>query len=165
RLRPGKGLLGAVIATGQPIRTDNVLEDPRSSADYFVMARTEGIVSGMLVPIRVRPRVEGVIYFAHRSPTPFTDDDELSAMRLADHAGVALQNAELFRREQRARADAEAANRSKDEFLAVLSHELRTPLQSMLGWTRLLRRGVLDERVAKKALETIDRNTHGQARV
>jgi signal transduction histidine kinase/CheY-like chemotaxis protein len=165
RLRPGKGLVGTVLATGQPVRTDDVFADPRSNPDYFVLARADGIVSGMVVPIHVRSRVEGVIYFGRRTHQPFTDQDELIGMRLADHAGVALQNAELYQDEQRARADAEAANRSKDEFLAILSHELRTPLQSMLGWTRLLRRGVLDERVAKKALETIDRNTHAQARI
>ncbi len=165
RLYPGKGLVGGVITTGQPARTDDVFEDPRSNPDYLVMARADGIVSGMAVPIRVRARVEGVIYFAHRTRRPFTEQDEVIGMRLADHAGVALQNAELYRREQRARADAEMANRSKDEFLAILSHELRTPLQSMLGWVRLLRRGVLDQAAVDKALETLDRNTHAQARI
>ena len=165
RLHPGKGLVGAVITTGEPARTADVFDDPRSNPDYFVLARADGIVSSMAVPIRVRSRVEGVIYFAHRTRRPFTDQDELIAMRLADHAGVALQNAELYRGEQRARAEAETANRSKDEFLAFLSHELRTPLQSMLGWVRLLRRGALDRAAAARALETIDRNAQAQARI
>ncbi len=165
RLYPGKGLVGTVIATGEPARTDDVFDDPRSNPDYFVLARADGIVSGMAVPIRVRSRVEGVIYFAHRTRRPFSDQDELIAMRVADHAGVALQNADLYRREQRARADAETANRSKDEFLAILSHELRTPLQSMVGWVRLLRRGSLDGAAAARALETIDRNAQAQARI
>src|SRR5262249_21032561 len=165
RLKPGKGLVGAAIMTGQPIRTENVFEDPRSSPDYFVVARADGIVSAMVVPIRVRSRVEGVMYFGHRSRRPFTEQDEFIGVRLAEHAGVALQNAGLYQREQRARADAETANRTKDEFLAVLSHELRTPLQSMLGWVRLLRRGVLDARATDTALETLDRNTQAQARI
>jgi signal transduction histidine kinase/CheY-like chemotaxis protein len=165
RLHPGKGLVGIVIAEGRPARTDDVFDDPRANPDYFAMARADGLVSGMVVPIRVRSRVEGVIHFGRRSRTPFTEQEELIAMRLADHAGVALQNAELYRRELRARAEAETANRSKDEFLAILSHELRTPLQSMLGWVRLLRGGVLDQRAADKALETLDRNARAQARI
>jgi PAS domain S-box-containing protein len=55
-----------------------------------------------------------------------------------------------------------AANRAKEDFLATLSHELRTPLNAMLGWTRLLRMGKLDEPAKARALETIERNAHVQ---
>jgi len=70
--------------------------------------------------------------------------------------------------EQRARAlaaEAQAANRGKDEFLATVSHELRTPLTAMLGWTRLLRMGTLGTEAAKRALETIERNVRNQAQL
>ncbi|BBD68305.1 PAS/PAC sensor hybrid histidine kinase [Nostoc commune NIES-4072] len=65
-------------------------------------------------------------------------------------------------REQTARAEAEAANRMKDEFLAVLSHELRTPLTSMLGWSKILRSKKLDEKATSRALEAIERNAISQ---
>ena len=55
-----------------------------------------------------------------------------------------------------------AANRAKEDFLATLSHELRTPLNAMLGWTRLLRMGKLDDAAHARALETIERNAHIQ---
>jgi PAS domain S-box-containing protein len=55
-----------------------------------------------------------------------------------------------------------AANRAKEDFLATLSHELRTPLNAMLGWTRLLRTGMLDEAGRERALKTIERNAHVQ---
>src|SRR6185503_2019674 len=58
--------------------------------------------------------------------------------------------------------DLDAANRAKEDFLATLSHELRTPLNAMLGWTRLLRMGKLDEPARYRALETIERNAHVQ---
>ena len=56
-----------------------------------------------------------------------------------------------------------AADRRKDEFLAIVSHELRTPLTAMLGWVRLLRTGKLDAKRAASALEVIDRNVTTQA--
>jgi PAS domain S-box-containing protein len=58
-----------------------------------------------------------------------------------------------------ARSTAQAANRMKDEFLAILSHELRTPLNAMLGWTQILRTRKLDAATQDRAFETIERNT------
>lgn len=65
--------------------------------------------------------------------------------------------------EQAARNDAEVANRIKDEFLAVLSHELRTPLNPILGWSKLLQSGKLDETRKAQALSVIERNAKLQS--
>ncbi|HEX5474593.1 MAG TPA: response regulator [Vicinamibacterales bacterium] len=75
------------------------------------------------------------------------------------------ERALLLVREQKAREQAQAANRAKDEFLATLSHELRTPLNAILGWSKLLASGHLDEETTRRAIQIIDRNTRLQAQL
>jgi CheY-like chemotaxis protein len=75
------------------------------------------------------------------------------------------ERSRLLASERYARAQAEAANRLKDEFLATVSHELRSPLNSILGWARMLRDKRLDEEGAAHALEVIYRSARAQNRL
>jgi len=72
---------------------------------------------------------------------------------------------QLLIKAERARAEAEAANRIKDEFLATLSHELRTPLTSLLGWASVLRGEEHNETLRAQGLEAIERNARVQAQL
>jgi signal transduction histidine kinase/CheY-like chemotaxis protein len=66
---------------------------------------------------------------------------------------------------QQSQEAAEAANRIKDEFLAIVSHELRSPLNPILGWAKLLKKGTLNETATLRAVETIERNAELQAQL
>jgi signal transduction histidine kinase/ActR/RegA family two-component response regulator len=71
----------------------------------------------------------------------------------------------LLQRERAARREAEQASRVKDEFLATVSHELRTPLSAVLLWSRILRRGPLDDEKTRHALEAIERSAEMQSKL
>ena len=84
-----------------------------------------------------------------------------------DHARrrAERQREELLERERVARADAENANRAKDEFVTMIAHELRTPLTAILSWSAAMSDARLGPALASRALEAIRRNATLQARV
>ena len=89
----------------------------------------------------------------------------LSMVDISERKLVEAERERLLVVAERARVDAEAANRAKDEFLATISHELRTPLSPILAWARLLRDGVLDDERRRHAYDVIERSARTQAQL
>jgi signal transduction histidine kinase len=84
---------------------------------------------------------------------------------LAQRSRLADERAELLRREQDARSQAETANRLKDDFLATLSHELRNPLHAVVGWLQIMRQRPDDHALHVRAMETVERNARALQRM
>ncbi|MEA5552040.1 ATP-binding protein [Anabaena cylindrica UHCC 0172] len=103
------------------------------------------------------------------STTPiFTDQGDFNGvlLMLSDITERKLAEInQLLEQAQSARAEAETANRSKDEFLAILSHELRSPLNPILGWAEILQSKKLDQETTNYALQTIERNAKLQTKL
>ncbi|MEH2061982.1 MAG: ATP-binding protein [Nostoc sp.] len=131
------------------------------------------IIEILVFPLLIANQQLGAIWImSHNEHRRFDKEDLRLITSLANFTAAALYNSnarqaaeESARREQAARAEAEQANRLKDEFLAVLSHELRSPLNPILGWAKLLQTRKFDEAKTAYALATIERNAKLQSQM
>ena len=118
-----------------------------------------GTISSIVVPLVRRGRTFGaMIVGMSESDRVYEDSDVPFLEEIAGRLCTALEHAMLFHA-------ANESNRLKDEFVATVSHELRTPLNAILGWTRMLRNGMLVAEKRERALETIERNANAQVQL
>ena len=147
------------------VRSEDLPNDPRYarlSPFRELPAEHPPVRSYLGVPVISRTgRVLGRLLFAHSLPGIFTERDERVATGIASWASVAMDNAWLYEEERRSRAEAQAANRVKSEFLTTMSHELRTPLNAIAGYAELLTLGVRGP-VTQEQLDDLARIQHNQ---
>ena len=135
----------AVLRSRRPIlvpqATQTDLENASRNAEQLAMFRTLDLRSWMIVPLIARDHILGAMTFVvTESDRRYGPDDLALAEAVAQRAAIAIDNARLYQDALGARAEAEAANRLKDEFLAMLGHELRNPLGAISNAVHILDR-------------------------
>lgn len=134
--------------------------------ELYDLIRQLGTRSGLVVPLHAHGTTIGTLTLGScDARRRYTSSDVKVVEEVGRRATVAIDSSRLFELSQRERRHAEEANRSKDEFLAVVSHEIRTPLNAILGWSRMLLTGSLVPEQRERALSTIERNARAQAQL
>src|SRR5262249_5059378 len=157
RIPVGQGVAGAIAASRAPL----IVED-LSAVEVFRPILRQKVRSLIGVPLLVNDRLIGVMHAATARRRRFTEDDVRLLRLAADRVALAIEQARIYEVELEARRQAEAANRMKDEFLALVSHELRSPLNAILGNAALLHRSGLDAHMVKHAVDVIERSGKAQ---
>jgi signal transduction histidine kinase/ActR/RegA family two-component response regulator len=155
----------SAASTRRPVYVSSLNEWQREYPQSAALAADGGYESAAALPLLAEGTVLGVLSFHFTAPVNFNEDYTALLRSVAQHCAQALDRARLYEAAQRARADAESANRAKDDFLSTVSHELRTPLTAMLGWASMLRNRTLDPSRTTRALDAIFSNATRQAQL
>ncbi len=134
--------IGAVIRTRRPLRWRYDMR-PYHSRHFEELLNTLDLEEAFTAPLLVRERTLGVLILGQQRGHPPIDDNEMLFIRgAAVNIGVALENANLYQDVQETAEKLKEVDRLKTEFLANMSHELRTPLNSIIGFSRVILKGI-----------------------
>ncbi|MDR3577082.1 MAG: GAF domain-containing protein [Anaerolineaceae bacterium] len=133
-----KTIVGTVAGSGNPV----VVNDTSQSDIYFANPLLPETRSEMGIPLKLGKKIIGVLDIQANRANAFSQDDIAVLQILADQIAVAIDNAKAYQLSQKAIAEMTEVDRLKSQFLANMSHELRTPLNSIIGFSRVILKGI-----------------------
>lgn len=136
RLGDSENLIGIVGST----QNAQVIKNINSEVRYLSIAQNSS--SAMLVPVTSGGRLSGLIAIEHRNQDAFTQDDLQVVITLAGSLAAVIDNTTLVEQLQKTNEQLREVDRLKSQFLANMSHELRTPLNSIIGFSRVMLKGI-----------------------
>ncbi len=133
-----RSAIGQVLATGAPV----VINDASHSEIFTYMPMLSDTRSEISLPLKLGERILGVLDAQSTQVNSFAPGDVTVFQTLADQIAIAIDNARSYELVQKAVEDMREVDRMKSQFLANMSHELRTPLNSIIGFSRVILKGI-----------------------
>jgi GAF domain-containing protein/DNA-binding response OmpR family regulator len=130
-------IIGQTAARRKPVIVEYANAEESEAADLLPEVRAE-----LAIPLSVQDTILGVLKIEHIEEGGFSDEETATLQTLASQLAVAIQNARAFTEQQRTTERLKEVDKLKTQFLANMSHELRTPLNSIIGFSRVILKGI-----------------------
>jgi PAS domain S-box-containing protein len=133
-----RSIVGTVASKGDPLVVNDTSTDPIHRPNpHLPDTRSEAAI-----PLRIGKRIIGILDIQSTQINAFSTDDINVLQTLADQIAVAIDNARSYELAQQAISEMRELDQLKSQFLANMSHELRTPLNSIIGFSRVILKGI-----------------------
>lgn len=133
-----RSIIGSVTADGTPIIVNDVATHPL----YYPHPLLPDTRAEMTLPLKAGDRIIGALDIQSKQSNAFGESDLAVFQVLSDQIAVGIENARSYELAQKAYEEIREVDRLKNQFLANMSHELRTPLNSIIGFSRVILKGI-----------------------
>lgn len=133
-----RSVIGNVTSTGSTVVVNDTTHDTLHRINPLLPETN----SEAGIPLKIGTRILGALDIQAKEMNAFKPEDITVLETLADQIAIALDNAKSYDLSQKAVVEMKELDKIKSQFLANMSHELRTPLNSIIGFSRVILKGI-----------------------